>query len=701
MKKAIPFFLNVLFFLHVLLAFLVLFEGHLKIPFWVQPLGRMHPLILHFPVAFIVLLVVLNLFKKQLDPVSFEKINYSLLLLTSFTTVLATLMGLLLSLEGYDSELLTLHKWVGIALCFVIYALVWVYSYGKVFRVLLYTGLLGVLVGGHFGAGLTHGTNFLMEPITAAQEEVVDENTPIYTAYIAPVLKAKCTSCHNPQKHKGDLDLTTIEAITKGGENGEVWLAHNAEESLLLKRAALPLEDEEHMPPEGKPQLTKEEITLIGTWIEHGADDKVTYAQLQESDTLKQLVTDKWLKSFEEKQYTFNFVGGEAIKELNNPYRTVVQKSPTSPAVEVAIFGRSAFQDEYLNELDKIKEQVIYLSLANLPITNEHMKSVGKLQNLEHLVLNFTDIDSEGIGALQGCTQLESLSLSGTGINASVLEHLQKLKGLKEVFVWNTQLNADDIEQLRTKLPHVIINEGYVPDPEEELRLTPPTLVNEGNIISSGDLISLGHKMNGVNIKYTLDGSRPDSTSVAFEKAFPLDLKGKRRQTVKAYAYKEGWLPSNPVSYIFYDRGLVPDAIELVYPGILSSYTGEAEKILTDAVRSNEKVGFSKFWASFNKKPLEAIVDFSVSAPKIKEVVLSCGLHYKQKKSPIEFIAVWASDDKENWQLIKKESFANESNLDRLKEISIQLPKQSYKYLKIVGQPKKDDTLRVNQLFFF
>lgn len=701
MKKTVPFFLNVLFFLHVLLAFLVLFEGYMKVPFWVQPLGRMHPLVLHFPVAFIVLLVLLNLFKKQLDPASFEKINFALLLLTSFTTVLATLMGLLLSLEGYDSELLTLHKWVGIALCFVIYALVWCYTYKKVFQILLYIGLIGVLVGGHFGAGLTHGTNFLMEPITASKEEIVDENTPIYSAYIAPILKAKCTSCHNPQKHKGDLDLTTIEAITKGGENGDVWLAHNPEESLLLKRAALPIEDEEHMPPEGKPQLTAGEIELMQIWIAHGADDQITYAQLKEGDTLKQLVTSKWLKSIEDKQYEFDFVTAKTIKELNNPYRTVVQKSPTSPAIDVVIFGRSAFQENNLTELEKVKNQVVYLNLANLPITSEHLQTIGKLGNLEHLVLNFTDINSESLSSLANCVKLETLSLSGTAIDVTVLEHLKGLKSLKEVFVWNTNLETEDIEVLRSELPNVIINEGYIPNPEEELQLTPPTLVNDGNIISSGDLISLGHKMNGVTIQYTLDGSEPDSTSIAFEKPFSLDLKGKREQIIKTLAHKEGWLPSKPVSYIFYDRGLVPDGIEVLYPGVLSSYTGDTEKILTDAVRKNEKIGFSKFWASYNKNPLEAIVDFSATSPEIKEVVLSCGINFRQKKSPLDHIAVWASDDKEDWQLIKKQSFANENNLDRLKEISMQLPKKSYKYLKIVAQPQKDQTIRVNQLFFF
>ncbi|WP_194535657.1 DUF3999 family protein [Zobellia nedashkovskayae] len=67
----------------------------------------------------------------------------------------------------------------------------------------------------------------------------------------------------------------------------------------------------------------------------------------------------------------------------------------------------------------------------------------------------------------------------------------------------------------------------------------------------------------------------------------------------------------------------------------------------------------------------------------------------------MKFVSIWASDDKKDWQMIKKEMFANENNLDRLKEISIQLPKKSYSYLKIIAQPQKGQTIRVNQLFFF
>ena len=703
MKRPIPVFLNVLFFLHIFLAFLVVFERYLEIPFWLQPLGRMHPLLLHFPVAFIALLVLLNLFRKQIDPSSFEKINYFLLLLTSLTTVLATIMGLLLSLEGYESELMFLHKWIGIAISFIVYASVLMYQSKKVYQVLLYTGFVGVVFGGHFGAGLTHGSHFLMEPISAASKKQIDENTPIYSAYVHPILEAKCTSCHNPQKHKGDLDLTSIEAIAKGGENGEVWLAHNPKESLMLQRIALPLEEEEHMPPDGKTQLTEQEIELLHSWIGHGADTEVSYALLKKEDSLKQLLTKNWLQDDnKEDVYTFDFVGAALIEELNNPYRTVVQKSPSSPAIEVAIYGRSAYKKEFLTDLAKIKEQVVYLNLANLPIANSDLEFVSGLKNLEHLVLNFTEITEGALATLVANTKLQSLSLAGTAVGISDLKYLKDIKSLRELFVWNTELTDDSIAVLHKELQNVTINEGYIPNPDEKLNLTPPVLIGEKNIISSGDRISLGHKMSGVNIRYTVDGTEPTEKSTLYESGIVLDLEGKRSRTVKAIVYKEEWLPSEVSSFVFYDKGLVPDALEVVHPGILSSYTGEAAKILNDDVKNDANTYYySKFWASFNIKPLVAIADFSASNPKIKEIVLSCGLRGNQKKSPLDFVAVWGSDDKENWKLLKRTNFSNEKDLDKLREVSLKFPEASYRYFKIVGQPKKDNTIRANQLFFF
>lgn len=703
MKRRIPIFLNILFFLHVFLAFLVVFESYLEIPFWLQPVGRMHPLLLHFPVAFIALLVLLNLFKKQIDPDSFLKLNYFLLLLTSLTTVLATITGLLLSLEGYESALMLFHKWIGITISFIVYASVLMYRSKKMYLILLYFSFVGVVFGGHFGAGLTHGSNFLMEPITSATKKQIDENTPIYTAYVEPILEAKCISCHNPQKHKGDLDLTSVEAIKRGGENGEVWLAHNIEESMLLQRLALPLEDEGHMPPEGKTQLTKQEIELLESWIGHGADTEISYAQLKNDDALKDLVTKKWFKDkSEKKSYTFDFANATLIEDLNNPYRSVVQKSPSSPAIEVAIYGKSAYKTEFLTDLARIKEQVVYLNLANLPIDNNTLKFVGELKNLEHLVLNFTEISNEALAVLVANVKLQTLSLAGTSIDIAVLKYLKDLKNLKGLFVWNTEMTDADIAVLGKELPGVMINEGYVPDSEEKMGLTPPTLIGERNIIGSGDRISLGHKMNEVRIRYTLDKSEPNETSELYESGIALDLQGERSKTVKAIAYKDEWLPSVVSSFVFYDKGMVPDTLEVVYPGILSSYTGDAARILGDDTKYNaDTYYYSKHWASFNVKPLIAIADFSLSNPIIKEVVLSCAHPNGAKKSSVEYIEIWSSNNKEDWMLLKKLDLANEVNPDKLREIAIKFPESSMKYYKIIAQPNTGSTMRLNQLFFF
>lgn len=705
MKRPIPLFLNILFFLHIFLAFLVVFESYLEVPYWLQPLGRMHPLLLHFPVAFIALLVLLNLFGKQLDTISFEKVNYALLMLTSLTTVLATIMGLLLSLEGYESELMSLHKWIGIAISFIVYALVLTYRYKKVYRVLLYFSFIGVVFGGHFGAGLTHGSNFLTEPITAATKRQIDESTPIYDAYIEPILEAKCISCHNPKKHKGDLDLTNIGAIARGGKNGEVWLAHDPEGSLLLQRVALPMENEEHMPPEGKVQLTEREIEMITSWIGNGADTEISYTLLKKEDSLKQLVAKKWLNGHSEKEsYTFGFAGAKLIEELNNPYRSVVQKSPDSPAIEVAIYGRGTYKEELLTDLAKIKEQVVYLNLTNLPIDNSTLQFVGGLKNLEHLVLNFTEITNEALAVLVVNTKLHSLSLAGTSIDIASLKYLKQMEGLKELFLWNTEITDEDIALLSKELPGVTLNQGYIPDSEQKLNLTPPTLIGERNIIGSGDRILLGHKMNGVIIRYTLDGTEPNERSLLYESGsgIALDLEGERSIMVKAIAYKDDWLPSEVSSFEFYDKGLVPDTLEVVYPGILSAYTGEAAKILGDDSKiSGNTYYYSKFWASFTIKPLIAIADFSKSNPYIKEVVLSCVVPNGAKNSPVKYVEIWSSNNKEDWMLLKKLNLANEVNQDKLKEISIGFPESSMKYYKIVGQPNTESTIRVNQLFFY
>src|SRR4029453_19137135 len=61
------------------------------------------------------------------------------------------------------------------------------------------------------------------------------------------LLQANCFSCHNPEKHRGGLDLTSREALMEGGDEGKVVVPGKPDESLLFR--ALGSEADPHMPP--------------------------------------------------------------------------------------------------------------------------------------------------------------------------------------------------------------------------------------------------------------------------------------------------------------------------------------------------------------------------------------------------------------------------------------------------------------------
>ena len=66
--------------------------------------------------------------------------------------------------------------------------------------------------------------------------------------------------------------MDTKEYILKGGKNGSIVSSDTTKESELITRIHLPMESDDHMPPEGKLQLTEKELKIISWWIKNGAD---------------------------------------------------------------------------------------------------------------------------------------------------------------------------------------------------------------------------------------------------------------------------------------------------------------------------------------------------------------------------------------------------------------------------------------------
>ena len=94
-----------------------------------------------------------------------------------------------------------------------------------------------------------------------------DSEKLTYDDHIRPLLENKCFSCHNPDKKKGGLELTSYSGLLNGGSGGAVVDAGNPQASRLWTCSAK--KEEPYMPPEGAP-LEPKDLALLSKWIAGG-----------------------------------------------------------------------------------------------------------------------------------------------------------------------------------------------------------------------------------------------------------------------------------------------------------------------------------------------------------------------------------------------------------------------------------------------
>ena len=93
---------------------------------------------------------------------------------------------------------------------------------------------------------------------------------PVAFDEVRAIFEGKCLECHNPDKTKGKLLMTTREAFLKGGEGGHALIGVDVAQSELIKRLTLPKEHDDIMPPKNGP-LPAAEIDVIRRWVAEGA----------------------------------------------------------------------------------------------------------------------------------------------------------------------------------------------------------------------------------------------------------------------------------------------------------------------------------------------------------------------------------------------------------------------------------------------
>ncbi|MGA0133641.1 MAG: c-type cytochrome domain-containing protein, partial [Opitutales bacterium] len=102
----------------------------------------------------------------------------------------------------------------------------------------------------------------LLSVCAQAQEKLT------YDDHVRPLLENKCFSCHNPDKKKGGLELTSYAGLVDGGSGGAVIDPGNPSASRLWTCSSK--KEEPFMPPEGAP-LDAKDLATLSKWIEGGA----------------------------------------------------------------------------------------------------------------------------------------------------------------------------------------------------------------------------------------------------------------------------------------------------------------------------------------------------------------------------------------------------------------------------------------------
>ncbi|MBM1105692.1 hypothetical protein JQC67_06010 [Aurantibacter crassamenti] len=436
-----------------------------------QLLGRLHPLLVHLPIGFIVFGLLMQWLDRKKN--EYDKLIPVVYFWGGISAIAACITGYLQYLgEGYAFETIKWHLWSGIATALFSFLMYFKLS-GLKFSttltkipivVLSAICLLLISFTGHQGGNITHGEDYLIEPLPNSiksalgfeifeikEIHLTDENWEsalLYDDVIQPIINNKCVSCHNQKKSKGELLLHTAEGILKGGESGEVMQANNAANSDLFVRMKLPIEDDNHMPPEGKTQPTKEEIKLVGAWIDAGHPFEGT---IKESGLEKDLFLS-FFPNVEDNDYPdieITAASQDSIIAIEKTGVHIDIISKTSNFLSASCINKPDFSDADFESLLPIKSQIARLDLGNTQVTDAIFNKLALLSNLTILKLDNTSISGKNIEQLATLKNLKTINLTASDFNGEYLNQFSSFEKLQQIYLYKTNVVSKEIKSLK------------------------------------------------------------------------------------------------------------------------------------------------------------------------------------------------------------------------------------------------------------
>jgi uncharacterized membrane protein/mono/diheme cytochrome c family protein len=453
--------LLVLLPIFVVMALLVFFppDGKERAE-WIQFIGRFHPLVVHFPIALVLLVPIVELAGRS-SRLSYLRLSTSFLLgLTTLSATAAAILGWCLGRSGgYSGPLVTQHMWGGILLTFTCW-LCWLLRArlgqpGTSFGIPLAIAVVLVAWTGYRGGQLSLGADHLTEHMPAGLRHVLgvthndtvlskaDPNT-FYGARVQPIFAARCVSCHGPDKHKANLRLDTYPGIMRGGKDGPVVQAGNTQGSDLFRRVTLPANHDDFMPKGGKRALSSDEVKLIELWIAAGASETLAKDAIKNAPAgAAPVLAEVTFQEIDPAAVTKERAAiAPAVTQLQKRFPNILEYESRGSAdlrLNASILG-TKFGDKDLADFAPVVGRITEADFSRTGITDQSASTMAAMKRLRILRLTNTGITDATLLRIGGLAQLESLNLFGTNVTPAALPVISRFPKLAHLYAGQTSI---------------------------------------------------------------------------------------------------------------------------------------------------------------------------------------------------------------------------------------------------------------------
>jgi len=441
---------------------------------WAQFIGRFHPLVVHLPIALILLVPVMELVGRDQRVAHLRASVPFVLGLALMGGIVASILGWCLARSGgFSGPLVTQHMWGGasfITLCW----LCWVMRGRGGWLEVLYWIALGAAVGavawtGYRGGQISLGENHLTEFMpgafrkllrvapSIAMDPAIGGETTFYGARIQPIFTRNCLACHNSEKRKAGLRLDSYAGVMRGGKHGAIVKAGDLRGSGLFRRITLSPTDDNFMPKEGKPPLSPDQVKLIELWIAGGASgtaslDSIKGAPAGSESSVRAEVTFGKIDFAEVAKHRAEIASTLATLQRRFPKVLDYESRGSADLVVNALVMGDKFKDDDLAALTPLSKNIVMADFSRTAITDGSAPILGGMKRLRTLRLMHTRIGDLTARSLTNLDQLESLSVFDTAVTPAALPALARLPKLRRLYVGQTAISAAGPDALKGKL---------------------------------------------------------------------------------------------------------------------------------------------------------------------------------------------------------------------------------------------------------